>query len=459
MPLGFDRKLAGQVLRLATPVVIAMLVQTSINLLDTIMVGRLPVPESTNGQAAIGPSRIYLWAVGGFLSALGVGTQAITARRFGESRDEKSGQALTNSLFLSFVAGAALSVAAVVATPYLFPLFNQNPEVIRVGVPYSQMRLAAVLSMVVTIGAYKAFYDGIGRTRVHMAAAAVISGTNAIFNYLLIYGNFGFPRLGVVGAGVGSLIASYMGAFILVFWSFRKSDRQRYRFYRWRNLDRKVSWEIVRLSLPSGLATVCVMTGFGLFLRIVSELDAAAPERPAIFTAATQVIIEILSVSFMTCLAFGTATATLVSQSLGRKKPRLAERFGWESVKLGMVLMGALGLGFAVFPDAFLGIFATDADVIDAARTPLRMMGSVEALIAAGMILAQALFGAGNTKFVMYVEAILHFTCLVPLAYVLGVTFEGGLTGIWGAAMLYVALLCGVMVWKFREGKWKTIQI
>jgi Na+-driven multidrug efflux pump len=75
------------------------------------------------------------------------------------------------------------------------------------------------------------------------------------------------------------------------------------------------------------------------------------------------------------------------------------------------------------------------------------------------MILTQALFGAGNTVFVMVVELILHFTCLVPLAWLLGITLEYGLIGIWGAAVLYVFLLAGIMAWKFRAGDWKNIRL
>jgi Na+-driven multidrug efflux pump len=97
--------------------------------------------------------------------------------------------------------------------------------------------------------------------------------------------------------------------------------------------------------------------------------------------------------------------------------------------------------------------------VYEAALFPMRMMGLATPLIAVGMILTQALFGAGNTRFVMIVELILHFLCLVPLAWLLGITLEVGLVGIWTAALVYVVLLTAVMVWKFRTGDWKTIQL
>ncbi len=97
--------------------------------------------------------------------------------------------------------------------------------------------------------------------------------------------------------------------------------------------------------------------------------------------------------------------------------------------------------------------------VFRAAHMPMRMMGLATPLIAVGMILTQALFGAGNTRFVMFVELILHFCCLVPLAWLLGITMGFGLVGIWGAALTYVVLLTSVMVLKFRSGDWKTIKL
>jgi Na+-driven multidrug efflux pump len=97
--------------------------------------------------------------------------------------------------------------------------------------------------------------------------------------------------------------------------------------------------------------------------------------------------------------------------------------------------------------------------VLEAAILPMRIMGVCTPLIAVGMILTQALFGAGNTVFVMIVELILHFTCLVPLAWLLGITAGLGLPGIWLAAVVYVVALSSTMMWKFSRGDWKTIKL
>jgi Na+-driven multidrug efflux pump len=161
----------------------------------------------------------------------------------------------------------------------------------------------------------------------------------------------------------------------------------------------------------------------------------------------------------MTCIAFGTATATLVGQSLGANRPDLAERYGWESVRVGSYIMGTLGLVAILMPDLLFGIFSRDVEVIDAGRTALRMMGSIEALIAVSLILAQALYGAGNSKYVMIVEMVLHMTCLVPLAYVLGIVLDLGLNGVWASAVVYIVLMSAVMARKFASGDWKDIKL
>ena len=87
------------------------------------------------------------------------------------------------------------------------------------------------------------------------------------------------------------------------------------------------------------------------------------------------------------------------------------------------------------------------------------MMGIIAPMIAVSLILAQALYGAGNSKYVMKVELFLHLTCLVPLAYLLGVVMGWGLMGIWAAALLYIVLMGAAMIFKFHNGDWKHIEL
>src|SRR5207237_876050 len=162
---------------------------------------------------------------------------------------------------------------------------------------------------------------------------------------------------------------------------------------------------------------------------------------------------------FTACMAYGTATATLVGQSMGARRYDLAERYGWEAVKLGVYPTAVLAVLVFTFPDSVLHVFSKDQSVIDVAAPILRICGALMPFILSALVLTQALFGAGNTKFVMYVEFGLHFFCLVPLAYIFGVVAGWGVLGVWMGAFAYILLLCTIMGWKFAEGAWKEIRI
>lgn len=434
-----------------------MLTQTLVNVVDTILVGRLPPDVATPGQAALEVSLILLWFVGGFLGAISVGTQAMTARRAGERNDERAGAVLANSLLIAVTSSIVFTVVAWIATPVLFRLVNDNQQVVDVGLPYWRWRLIGMGSMVLTLSV-KSFFDGIGRTHVHMVSAVAMNIVNFVLAYGLIFGKLGFPRMEVEGAGLAAMISSYFGLALMFVAMLIRANRARFRYLRLRNLSASTCKELVGLSLPSGLATMVVMTGFGLFLRIVAHTDELADTGTVNFTA-TSIIIRILSLLFIASLGYGTATATLVSQSLGERKPQSAARYGWTSAKLGALVGVVLGIFTLAFPGLILSGFTLDPAVIKAAKPALQLAAFVEPLTVVALVLTQALFGAGNTRFVFIVELVLHFTVVVPGAYLLGVSAGLGLIGVWIAGCAYVVLLAVVMGWKFAEGGWKHIRI
>jgi MATE family multidrug resistance protein len=455
MRLAIDRPLARRLGSLAVPVVIAMVSQTLINWVDHILIGRLPSAESIPGQAALGPALNLFWAVGGTLAAISVGTQALTARRLGEQQHSRAGQVLFNSIIVAAGFSALASLLGWFAAPGMFRMIHHVPEEVRLGIPYLKWRMAGVFAMVVTMS-YKSWFDGLGRTRVFMGVAITMNIINAILNVLLIFGVGGFPRLGMEGSGIASMISSYIGLAMLIGWSLRY--RNSYDCYHLANVSRRQQWELIKLSAPSALATLFVMSGFSVFYKIVGVLDGRAGEG-TVYSAATQNIIVILMAFFTGCMAYGTATATLVGQSMGAKQYDLAERYGWEAVKIGVYITIVVGAGVIIFPDAVLHVFSKDAAVIAVARPILRICGALLPFVLSALVLTQALFGAGNTKFVMFVEFGLHFFCLVPLAYIFGIVVGWGVLGVWMGAFAYIVLLCSIMGWKFAEGAWKEIQI
>jgi multidrug resistance protein, MATE family len=458
------------ILRLAMPTVFAMLTQSIVNEIDIVFFAHLPCPESSNAQAALLPSLILLWMFGGSLSAISVGTQVFTARRYSEGDVDRAGGVLMNAWFFALVGGIVFTGIGYAVLPGLIRSAIKVPAVQDAAIAYLNWRLLGILSMAVTF-AFKAFFDAIGKTHVHLVSAVVMNAINIAVCYSFIFGHWGAPRMGIAGAGVGGFVSTWIGLVIMVAWAFLPGIRKTYRPFAFSKLSKETLSGILRLSVPSAVATVAVMSGFALFSYIVSVLDAKSGVatvatdacgggEKAINSAATTDIVGVLKLTFTACLAFGTSTATLVSQSLGAKKPDQATMFGWASVRLGLVLFGIVGLCEGVlFTGPILSLVTHSEAVRAAALLPMRTMGICTPLIAVGMILTQALFGAGNSRFVMVVELILHFTCLVPLAWLLGITLGFGLPGIWAAAVVYVIALSAVMVWKFRTGDWKAIKL
>lgn len=461
--LVFEPVLLKRILSLGLPVIVGMLTQTAINQVDTIFVGHLDERTAVAGTAALGFSLILLWAFGGFLSAISVGTQALTARRFGEGDVEGAGKVLTNSIALAVGSSIVFTALAIAVVPWIFELLHSDPYVRQLGVDFCRVRFLGILSMVLT-SSLKSFYDGVGRVRVHMSVAIIMNVINLALCWLLVFGNLGFPRLEVEGAAWAAVLSGGAGAVLMLLWALRKEDRAVFRVFRLSNLDGKVAGSVARLSFFSGLATMFVMTGFGLFFAIVGKID----EREGLAgvnASATQLIISITMLIFMTCIAFGTSTATLVAQSLGARKPDLAARYGWQSVLVIVLLMAGVGVALATFPEPILRVFLPqDAsrnellkdEVIAIATTSLRFCGLVIAPIAAGaLVLTQALYGAGESRFVMIAEGILHFTCLAPLAYLFAIVLDQGLIGCWYATACYGIALLAATAWKFWSGSWK----
>lgn len=459
------------VLKLASPTVLAMLTQSIVNEVDIVFFSWLPCPESSNAQAALLPSLILLWLFGGSLSAISVGTQAIAARRFSQSKPRDAGAVLVNAWFFALVAGILFTIGGYLSLPYVLNALIKVPEVRQAATEYLNWRLLGIVSMAMTFS-FKSFFDGIGKTHVHMFGAIVMNALNIVLCLIFIFGRLGAPRMGIAGAGLAGFVSTWVGLLMMIGWAGFAKYRGPFGPFSLGKLSKTLTWDILKLSIPSAVATVAVMSGFALFAMIVSKLDSLSgattvlnPRCPggkaeAVNSAATTVIVGILKLTFTACLAFGTSTATLVSQSLGESNPDKASRFGWVSVRLGLVIFGVVGLlEGVIFPRQILSFVSHSPPVIEAALLPMRVMGICTPAIAVGMILTQALFGAGNTRFVMIVELILHFMCLVPLAWLLGITLGFGLIGIWSAAVTYVVLLTAVMVWKFSSGDWKSIRI
>ncbi len=460
--LAPDLQLVRQILYVGSFVIVAMITQFMVNAADGIMVGRLPPDEATASQAALGLGMPLFWAIGGFFAAISYGTQALTARRFGEDDDGRAGQVLFNSLVVAVAAGLIGSAVAWIVAPYAVHFFAESSDAQQeLATEYAKIRAFGIAGVVLTFS-YKSFFDGLGRTHVHLIAALAMNVFNIGLNYLMIFGapSMGIEKGGLAGSAWASTISTYVGCTMMFLVSLAPRYRKVFQFYRTAHWDPGVMRDIVRLALPSGSATVFLMTGFLLFMKFVGQLDAQVGAGTNTNAAATTALFNTAAFVAMPVMAFGTATATAVSQSLGAGKVDLAARYGWEAVRVGVLAVTVLSALFLIYPQEVIAIWAPhDPAVQVAAVSPLRLIASALPMMVVGLVLSQALYGAGANAYVMKVEAILHAGVLVPLSWFLGPHLGWGLTGAWMAAFIYANALGLAMLIKFAGRGWRSIRL
>ena len=208
----------------------------------------------------------------------------------------------------------------------------------------------------------------------------------------------------------------------------------------------------MKLALPTTFQHGLAMTAWTVFLSITGLIGTVEQ-------AVSNVIVTIMSLSFLPGVAFGIAASTLISQKLGEEKPDEAEVMGWEAVKLAALLMGTMGLVFLVIPDMLLKIFTDEPEVIQAGIVPLRIMGAIQVFDGIGMTMSSALQGAGMNKWVMVAEVMISWGLFIPVTYLLAIVLGWGLYGAWGAVAMYLVLYAVVCSLKFSGRSWQKVRI
>ncbi|MBX7152583.1 MATE family efflux transporter [bacterium] len=445
-----DTVLAKEVLHLAYPVVLGLASITAIGLTDTAMVGRL----GAEALAATGQAAIIFWGVHWVTRSIEVAAQALVSRRYGEQQYAQCGKILDNALAIATTLGVFNTFFLFFGGRTLMSFQSSHAEVIDLAAGYIDI-LSCVLLASALLFATRGFFSGIGKTRIFLITALMMLAVNIVGNYAFIFGHFGAPRMGVRGAALASAIAFVIALTFIILYTLGISGhnyRREFNAFRLSNLDRKTIAEIIKLASPNAFRGVMVIGGLAVFYAMVDRLDVVQ-------VAIVNVVLNIQSVSFMPGYGFGVAAATLIGQNLGANDPDKANRAGYEAMKLGMVFMGTLGVIFLAVPEWVVRLFTDDSVVIAYSVFPLRIVGLVQLVDAAGMIFSSALEGAGNTRWVMGAEIFVNWGIFLPLTYGLTFMLDFDRFGPWIAWAAYMVVFGIMCFWKYRKGEWKHIKL
>jgi len=420
-----------------------------VSVVETGMVGRLE--NTTVLLAAMGLGQLATWAVTSIFSTLATGTHVLVARRTGEHDRVGAGHVLNNSLLLSLFLGLTIGTAGYFFSFTIINFFSSHREVAAAGTEYMQWRFIGLVFFLFVVS-YRGFFNGIGHTKVFMYSAILINLSNIIFNYLLIFGALGFPRMGLAGAGLSMAVSNAIGCLFFLAVTFYRPYRRTYKYYRFFHISRDIIKQIVRISLPVSFQNALILLGFLVFVAITGLIGTSEQ-------AASQVVITALFMSFLPCFGFGIGAQTLVGQSLGTGDLIMAKRFGLEAARLATCFTIVLGAWFIVLPDSVIGLITTNAEVADIARPILRIAGAAQIFYASGIVLAHSLQAAGATVYVMLVEVLTHWIIFLPACYILGVTLEGGLIGAWMALPVYIVSYSLLIYLKYRRNHWLLMRV
>ena len=431
---------------LAYPNIVTMLLHNCMSVIDTLMIAM----TGTAALAGVGLAQLVLATLFYLYKGLADGVLTFTAQYTGAQQDARCGAVAWQGLYMGGIATLLILLLIPVVVP-LFQLMQPAADAIAPGAAYLRIALIGESLGPLTLTLIY-FLRGLGDTKTPMYIGLVGNGLNIVGNYVLIFGHAGLPPLGVVGAALSTTIAEgvVFGLLLWVFLGHRIASR--YATRRVVMPTRADMQRLLTLALPLSVQGLLEVGGFTLFSVMIGRMGIVQ-------LALNHIILRLIIFAFLPVQGLAVAASTLVGQYLGAADKLGAAESGRHALHLGVMYMGGLGLLFVCIPQVFLSIFTSDPHVIALGTILLRLVGLVQAGDALYWVCGGVLKGAGDTRWIMITSAVYNWLVFLPLAFLWGVVYEGGIIGAWSSFAVTV-LLQGCTFWvRFRRARWQEISL
>jgi len=371
----------GEVLRLAYPSILSMVSVTVQNFIDTAFISHTGKAQ----VAAVGLVSWYVWTLLSFFRGIAAVTNTFTARYYGGRRYRAIGTIIWHMLFMGLLFGLIYFFIGQF-TPRVINLIRPPMEVKGYAISYLRIRFYEGF-FIVSLFVLEEFFRGLKRPSISLVVIALISALNIGLDYILIFGKLGFPALGVRGAAIATVIAEFIGFCVFISIFFSAENKRRYLTARIPSLSFNLVRRIFRVGIPIGVQGVLDVAAFFAFGIIVARMGVNA-------LAINQIVIQILSLTFMPGLGFSKASTTLVSSYMGAKDIKNARRSGYIAVLMALAVMVSIAASFVLVPGFYLNIFTKDKSMLELGSRLLLIAAISEAFDAVGLVFAGCLFGA-----------------------------------------------------------------
>lgn len=428
------------------PILISLVMEQLIGMTDTAFLGR--VGEIELGASAL--AGVFYMAI--FMMAFGfsIGTQILIGRRNGEGNYKQIGSIFYQGvLFLLFLA-TIMFILSRLFSPYILKDIIKSEEVYHATIQYINWRVYGFFFSFIAV-MFRAFFVGTTQTKTLTLNSVVMVLSNVVFNYILIFGKFGFPALGIAGAAIGSSLAELVSVIFFVIYTCKRIDFRKYGLNHFSGIQLRTLKRILNVSLWTMVQNFVSMSTWFMFFIAVEHLG----ERPL---AITNIIRNVSAIPFMTVIAFASTTSTLVSNLIGAGNIKYVQGTLRQSVRMAYCFVTPILLFFVLCPNLILRIYTDSPELIQASIPSLLVMCSTYIVLSPGNIYFQAVSGTGNIRSALMLE---FATLAIYIAYVCYMIFylRVDVAVCWTTELIYGGFIF-LFSWIYmKKGKWQNKRI
>lgn len=431
------------IMRVAYPILISLVMEQMIGLTDTAFLGR--VGEIELGASAI--AIIYYMVI--FMVGFGfsLGAQIIIGRRNGEGQYKETGKIFWNGLYFVLMLAGILIAASELLSPYLMKMMVSSESIYSAALSYVHWRLPGLVFAFATT-MFRAFYIGTTQTKTLTMNSIVMVASNIFFNWILIFGKFGLPALGITGAAIGSSLAELVSLLFFIIYTRSKCKRQKY------GLERPASFDIKEIK---GMMPVCVWTmiqnvisisTWFIFFVYIEHLGERS-------LAISNICRSVSGLLWVVLQSFAGTCSTLVSNIIGEGHQDKVMSLVKRVLKLSFGAVCSLVILFCLFPEAVARIYTDIPDLITASVPALIVMCSSYFFQVPGMIFFQAVSGTGSTKTAFRLELVALTIYVIYCTLVIAL-MKADIAICWTAEHIYAASMMVLCYTYLKSGRWKN---
>lgn len=432
---------------LAIPMILELILESVFAVVDMFFVGRL----GANAIATVGLTEMAITIVYSLAMGLSMAATAIVARRTGEKDPDAAAHAGAQSLLVALIVTAIVSILGICFASDILRIMGGSPEVVRDGAVFTRIMLGGSV-VIILLFLINGIFRGAGNASMAMKSLALSSILNIFLCPALINGYGPFPELGLKGAAIATVIGRGTGVLYQcyhLFWG-KGTLRVKAAHFRW---DNKVMKTLVQVASPATLQFI-IQSGSWIVLGMLVARTGGTEA-----TAGWQIAFRNIAFFILPAWGLSNAAATLVGQNLGAKQPERAEKSVLLAMKYNAVFMAAVTLLFLFFASPIVSIYTQEPGVQDYGTQALKVIGSGYIFYGIGMVMIQALNGAGDTKTPTWLNLFGFWLFQIPLAWLLAKTFGLGPVGAFAGIPIAETAIAIAAYILFKKGRWKKVQV